>query len=114
MPSPSSTGEPTAVLQDEPVIEPLVDLEPPPTGMLPLAIAKLYRLELVEPIEPLRRNSFTPLLEGTDGALNEPSSPTESNNYTMEQLLADVEVVFPAVVEELIVFETLTESFATL
>lgn len=95
MPSPSSTGEPTAVSQEESVTEPLVDLEPPPTGILPLAIAKLYRLELVEPVEPLRRNSFTPLLDGTDGAFDEPSSPTESNQYTIEQLLADVEVMFP-------------------
>ena len=113
LPSPSSTEEP--VFEDEPVgeqelvgeqepvgeeepvgdQEPANPREPPLTGMLPFAIAKLYRLPLTEPVEPQRRNSFTPLLEADEG--NQPDNPmdTITQQYTLEQLVAEVEVIFP-------------------
>ena len=77
---------------------------PPPSGRLPLAIAKLYRLQLVEPIEPsTRRPSFVPLLEA-DGSpqieqqeQQQGSSPNEvlAQQYTAEQLCQSVECQFP-------------------
>lgn len=94
-PSPSSTEEPTVVSPPESDMEPLVHHDPPPTGMIPLAIARLYRLGLVVPVEPLRRNSFTPLLDAVEGTVDEPAGPTESHQYSLEQLLAEVEVIFP-------------------
>ena len=94
-PSPNSTDEPTVLSPQETDIEPLVHHEPPPTGIIPLAIARLYRLDLVVPVEPLRRNSFTPLLEAREGTVDEPASPTVSSQYSLEQLLTEVEVFFP-------------------
>ena len=71
------------------------DESPAPTGLMPLAIAKLYRLPLVEPVSPTRRPSFTPLLE-EDGITDNPS-PNEllARQYTPEQLCMEVEAIFP-------------------
>ena len=91
-PTPSSTEAPTVVSPQESDIEPLVHHEPPPTGMIPLAIALLYRLALVVPVEPLRRNSFTPLLETSAGSVDEPSGLTERNQFSLEQQIGRAHV----------------------
>ena len=71
--------------------------EPPPTGMIPLAIAKLYRLELVAPPAPARRPSFTPLLDGEGTPEDDTLSPNErlARQYSPEQLVQEVEAIFP-------------------
>jgi hypothetical protein len=66
-------------------------LGPPPTGRIPFAIAKLYRLPLTEPVEPRRRNSFTPLLQDENQVPNE----ILAQQYTPEQLCMIVEAEFP-------------------
>jgi len=97
-PSPASTEAPVAATDDQ--TQPTdaeSNLGPPPTGMLPLAIAKLYKLPLTEPVEPRRRNSFTPLLESDEA--NAPSATPSNDNlaqqYSLSQLVTDVEVIFP-------------------
>lgn len=94
-PSSGTEGEDSVEMNEGVVAEePVVEAGPPPTAMIPLAIAKLYRLRLTEPVEPaVRRNSFTPLLED-----EEPTNPTEAipeQQYSREQLVSDVEAIFP-------------------
>lgn len=70
---------------------------PAPRATIPLAIAKLYRLQIVENVEPLRP-SLTPLL-GEDGTPDESDNvaPHEamSPQYTPEQLKSEVTAIFP-------------------
>mmetsp|Transcript_2046 Transcript_2046/g.2898 ORF Transcript_2046/g.2898 Transcript_2046/m.2898 type:complete len:505 (-) Transcript_2046:1841-3355(-) len=90
-PSPGSTDQPVGeeeVSREHP--ETLVTDDSPITGFIPLAIAKLYRLSLTEPVQT--SDSFTPLLE-------DESEPTTNDalaqHYTTEQLVTEVEAVFP-------------------
>jgi presenilin 1 len=102
-PSPASTEEPVDVaagVEEQPSDVAAIEdppLGPPPTGMLPLAIAKLYKLPLTEPVEPRRQNSFTPLLE--EDEVNEtastPNNDSLAQQYSVEQLVAEVEAIFP-------------------
>jgi len=67
--------------------------EAPPTGVIPLAIAKVYRLPLVDPDSvPGAGNS-----QGLLGGDEEGASPNAllSREFTPEELRMDVEVVFP-------------------
>ena len=68
---------------------------PPSTGMIPLAIAKIYRLPFADPDSvPGAGGSSSShgLLEGDEGA-----SPNAllSREFTAEELRTDVEVIFP-------------------
>lgn len=74
----------------------------PPTGTVPLAIAKIYRLPFADPSsapEPRRDSTVAPLLQNADGAEGAPppSTPNASlaRQYTPEQLRSEVEVIFP-------------------
>eukprot|EP00548_Thalassiothrix_antarctica_P002805 CAMPEP_0194134546 /NCGR_PEP_ID=MMETSP0152-20130528/4618_1 /TAXON_ID=1049557 /ORGANISM="Thalassiothrix antarctica, Strain L6-D1" /LENGTH=510 /DNA_ID=CAMNT_0038830335 /DNA_START=118 /DNA_END=1650 /DNA_ORIENTATION=- len=93
-PSASSTDEPVAV--EEEVAVPPQGVEPnasPITGNVPLAIAKLYRLPLTEPIQPT--DSFTPLLEEGAGSTQIATNDTLAQQYSPEQLCTQVEATFP-------------------
>lgn len=91
-PSPASTEQPVGeeeVSCERP--ETLVTDDSPITGVIPLAIAKLYRLPLTEPVQTA--DSFTPLLEDeSESATND----TLAQHYTTEQLVTEVEAVFPS------------------
>eukprot|EP00561_Arcocellulus_cornucervis_P014180 CAMPEP_0185801542 /NCGR_PEP_ID=MMETSP1322-20130828/1485_1 /TAXON_ID=265543 /ORGANISM="Minutocellus polymorphus, Strain RCC2270" /LENGTH=624 /DNA_ID=CAMNT_0028497241 /DNA_START=43 /DNA_END=1917 /DNA_ORIENTATION=+ len=67
--------------------------EAPSTGLVPLAIAKIYRLPFVDPDSVPRDGSGQGLLEGDE----EGASPNAllSREFTPEELRMDVEVIFP-------------------
>ena len=67
--------------------------EAPSTGLIPLAIAKIYRLPFVDPDSVPRDGSGQGLLEGDE----EGASPNAllSREFTPEELRMDVEVIFP-------------------
>jgi len=67
--------------------------EAPPTGMIPLAIAKVYRLPYADPDSVPGAGSSQGLLEGDE----EGASPNAllSREFTPEELRMDVEVIFP-------------------
>jgi len=93
-PSASSTDQP---VEEEEIALPPQELEPnasPNTGSIPLAIAKLYRLALTEPIEP--SDPFTPLLEEETETTQLATNDTLAQQYTTEQLITEVEAIFPA------------------
>mmetsp|Transcript_36400 Transcript_36400/g.79242 ORF Transcript_36400/g.79242 Transcript_36400/m.79242 type:complete len:680 (+) Transcript_36400:57-2096(+) len=82
-PAPSSRSDATS------------DFSPPSTGMIPLAIAKIYRLPFADPDSVPGAGGSTSshgLLEGDEGA-----SPNAllSREFTAEELRTDVEVIFP-------------------
>ena len=65
----------------------------PPTGVIPLAIAKVYRLPFVDPDSVPGAGSSQGLLNGDE----EGASPNAllSREFTAEELRTDVEVIFP-------------------
>ena len=67
--------------------------EAPPTGVIPLAIAKVYRLPFVDPDSVPGAGSSPGLLNGDE----EGASPNAllSREFTAEELRTDVEVIFP-------------------
>ena len=74
-----------------------VPLPPAPRARIPLAVAKLYRLQIEETIEPFRP-IFTPLLDedgSPDVDQNTTPNDTLSAQYTPEQLKSDVTAIFP-------------------
>lgn len=67
--------------------------EAPPTGVIPLAIAKVYRLPFVDPDSVPGAGSSQGLLNGDE----EGASPNAllSREFTAEELRTNVEVIFP-------------------
>lgn len=95
LPQISATTEPTTSFS---ATIPEVDR---PTGKVPLAIAKMYRLQLVNPVPPIRRrSSWNPLLQGNATAQDVEETSDNVNDvlptqYSPHQLRSEVEAYFP-------------------